>query len=77
MIVGLSGGRTLVKPGETIPYNVKLPKSVLRHLSQISPKQVVKGTITAQTDDLAGRTVEHTITIRLHGRGPVHSAGTS
>lgn len=77
VIVGLSGGTTLVKPGETVPYNVKLPKSVRRHLGQISPKQVVKGTITAQTTDLAGRTVEHTITIRLHGRGPVHSAGTS
>jgi hypothetical protein len=77
VIVGLSGGTTLVKPGETTPFNVKLPKSVLRHLSQISPKQVVKGTITARTTDLAGRTVDHTITIRLHGRGPVHSAGTS
>lgn len=77
VIVGLSGGTTLVKPGETVPYNVKLPKSVLRHLSQIPPKQVVKGTITARTTDLAGGTVDHTITIRLHGRGPVHSAGTS
>jgi len=77
VIVGLSGGTTLVKPGETTPFNVKLPKSVLRHLSQIPPKQVVKGTITARTTDLAGRTVDHTITIRLHGRGPVHSAGTS
>jgi len=70
--VGLSGGTTLVKPGETTPFNVKLPKSVLRHLSHISPKQVVKGTITARTADLAGRTVDQTITIRLHGRGPAH-----
>jgi hypothetical protein len=77
VIVGISGGTTLSKPGEVTPYNVKLPKSVIRHLSQISPKQVVKGTITAQTTDLAGRVVEHTITIRLHGRGPVHSAGAS
>jgi hypothetical protein len=77
VIVGLSGGTTLVKPGETTPYNVKLPKSVLRHLSQIAPKQVVKGTITARTTDLAGRTVDHTITIRLHGRGPAGSAGVS
>lgn len=77
VIVGLSGGTTLVKPGETVPYNVKLPKSVLRHLSQISPKQVVKGTITARTTDLAGQTVEHTITIRLHGRAPIRPAGTS
>ena len=77
VIVGLSGGTTTVKPGEVTPYNVKLPKSVLRHLSQISPKQVVKGTITALTTDLAGQTVEHTITIRLHGREQVHSAGTS
>ena len=77
VIVGLSGGTTLVKPGETVPYNVKLPKSVLAHLNQISPKQVVKGTITAQTTDLAGQTVDHTITIRLHGRGKVRSAGAS
>ncbi len=77
VIVGLSGGTTLVKPGEVTPYNVKLPKSVIRHLGDISPKQVVKGTITAQTTDLAGRVAEHTITIRLHGRGPIHSAGTS
>jgi hypothetical protein len=77
VIVGLSGGTTLVKPGGVTPYNVKLPKSVTRHLSDISPKQVVKGTITARTTDLAGRVSEHTVTIRLHGRGPVHSAGTS
>jgi len=77
VIVGLSGGTTMTKPGEVTPYNVKLPKSVIRHLSDISPKQVVKGTITAQTTDLAGRLTEHTVTIRLHGRGPVHSAGTS
>jgi hypothetical protein len=68
VIVGLSGGTTLVKSGEVTPYNVKLPKSVIRHLSDISPKQVVKGTITAQTTDLAGRVTEHTITVRLHGR---------
>jgi hypothetical protein len=68
VIVGLSGGTTLVKPGEVTPYNVKLPKAVIRHLSDISPKQVVKGTITARTTDLAGRVTEHTITIRLHGR---------
>jgi len=77
VIVGLSGGTTTVKPGEVTPYNVKLPKSVLRHLSQISPKQVVKGTITARTTDLAGQTVDQTVTIRLHGRGKIHSAGTS
>jgi hypothetical protein len=77
VIVGLSGGTTMTKPGEVTPYNVKLPKSVIRHLEQISPKQVVKGTITAQTTDLAGRVTEHTVTIRLHGRGPGHSAGTS
>lgn len=77
VIVGLSGGTTLAKPGEVTPFNVELPKSVVRHLSQMPSKQVVKGTITAQTTDLAGRVTEHTITIRLHGRGPVHSAGTS
>jgi hypothetical protein len=68
VIAGLSGGTTLVKSGEVTPYNVKLPKSVIRHLSDISSKQVVKGTITARTTDLAGRVTEHTITIRLHGR---------
>ncbi len=68
VIVGLSGGTTLVKPGEVTTYNVKLPRSVIRHLSDISSKQVVKGTITAQTTDLAGRVTDHTITIRLHGR---------
>jgi hypothetical protein len=30
VIVGLSGGTTLAKPGEVTPFNVKLPKSVLR-----------------------------------------------
>lgn len=77
VIVGLSGGTTMTKPGEVTPYNVKLPKSVVRHLDQISPKQVVKGTITAQTTDLAGRVTEHSVTIRLHGRGTVRSAGAS
>ncbi len=70
--VGLSGGTTLAKPGEVTPFNVKLPKSVMRHLSQISPKQTVKGSITAQTTDLAGRVTEHTITIRLKGQAPKH-----
>lgn len=69
VIVGLSGGTALVKSGEVTPYNVKLPKSVIRHLGDISPKQVVKGTITARTTDLAGRVTDHTITIRLHGQG--------
>lgn len=73
-IVGLSGGTTLTKPGEVTPFNVKLPKSVIRHLSQMPPKQVVKGTITARTTDLAGRLAEDTITIRLHGRGPARPA---
>ena len=68
VIVGLSGGTTLVKPGEVTPYNVKLPKSVIRHLGDIPPKQVVKGTITARTTDLAGRVNDNTIAIRLHGR---------
>jgi hypothetical protein len=77
VIVGLSGGTTLAKPGEVTPFNVKLPKSVVRHLSQMPPKQLVKGTITAQTTDLAGRVTEHTLPIRLHGRGPVRSAGAS
>lgn len=66
--IGLSGGMTTVRPGEVTPFNVKLPKSVLSHLGQISPKRVVKGTITARTTDLAGRITEHTIAIRLHGR---------
>lgn len=73
VIVGLSGGTTTVKPGEVTPFNIKLPKSVMLHLSHMSPKQVVKGTITAQTTDLAGRVTEHTITIRLHGRGASRS----
>jgi hypothetical protein len=68
-VVGLSGGTTRVRPGEVPPFNVKLPKSVMRHLSQISPKQFVKGTITARTTDLAGGASEHTIPIRLKGRG--------
>ncbi len=68
VIVGLSGGTTLVKPGSVTPFNVKLPKSVMHHLSQISPKRVVKGTITARTTDLAGRVTEHAIAIRLHGQ---------
>lgn len=77
VIVGLTGGSETVKTGEVASFNVKLPKSVVRHLRQMPPKQVVKGTITAQTTDLAGRVTEHTVAIRLHGRGAVHSAGAS
>ncbi len=68
VVVGLSGGFTTVKPGEITPFNVKLPKSVLRHLGRLAPKRVVKGTITARTTDLAGRVTEQTVTIRLHGQ---------
>lgn len=68
VIVGLSGGTTLVKPGEVTPFNVKLPKSVLRHLGRLAPKRVVKGTITARTTDLAGQEVDRIIPVRLHGR---------
>ena len=72
VIVGLSGGSETVQPGEIASFNVKLPKSVKRQLAQTPRGKSLKGTITAQTTDLAGRLAEHTITIRLPGQGPKH-----
>jgi hypothetical protein len=68
LIVGLSGGTQTVKPGEVARFNVKLPKSVKRRLSRISPSESLKGTITARTIDLAGRVTDRVINIRLKGQ---------
>jgi hypothetical protein len=72
VIVGLTGGSETVQPGEVASFNVKLPKSVKRQLAQTPRGKSLKGTITAQTTDLAGRVAEHTITIRLPGQGLRH-----
>jgi hypothetical protein len=72
VIVGLTGGSETVQPGEVASFNVKLPKSVKRQLAQTPRGKSLKGTITAQTTDLAGRIGTHTITIRLPGQGPKH-----
>lgn len=68
LIVGLSGGTRTVKPGEIARFNVKLPKSVKRRLGRISPRESVKGTITARTTDLAGRVTDRVLRIRLKGQ---------
>lgn len=68
VIVGLTGGTQTVKPGEIARFNVKLPKSVKRQLKQIPSGKSLKGTITAQTTDLAGRVAERTVSIRLRGQ---------
>jgi hypothetical protein len=68
MAIGLAGGSQTVTPGEVARFNVKLPKSVKRHLRQTSPKFSVKGTVTARTTDLAGRVTDRVIAIRLPGQ---------
>lgn len=68
MIVGLSGGTKALKPGEIARFNVKLPKSVKRHLAGLPTNKSVKGTITARTTDLTGRVVDRTVRITLKGR---------
>jgi hypothetical protein len=68
LIVGLTGGTRTVKPGEIARFNVKFPKPVKRRLGRIPPSQSLKGTITARATDLAGRTVDRTIAVRLRGQ---------
>jgi hypothetical protein len=72
LIVGLTGGTQTVNPGEVARFNVKLPKSVKRRLSRLSPKESVKVTLTASTTDLAGRIATKVLTLRLPGRDRGH-----
>lgn len=73
LIVGLTGGTQTVMPGQVARFNVKLPKSVMRRLGRLTPKESLKASITARTTDLAGRLSERTITVRLRGQGPAGS----
>jgi hypothetical protein len=68
LIVGLAGGTQTVSPGEVAKFNVKLPKSVKRHLGQIPPSKSLKAQLTASTTDLAGRVSTRILTIRLPGQ---------
>jgi hypothetical protein len=68
LIVGLAGGTQTVNPGAVAKFNVKLPKSVKRHLGQIPPSKSLKAQLTASTTDLAGRVSTRVLTIRLPGQ---------
>jgi hypothetical protein len=68
VVVGLAGGTQTLKLGEIGRFNVPLPKSVKRQLSQTPRGKSVKGTLTARTTDLTGKVVDRTIAIRLRGQ---------
>ncbi len=69
LTVGLSAGPPrAVEPGAATRFRLALPKSVLRRLGRISPRQALHARITIQTTDLAGRVGERKLTVRLAGR---------
>jgi hypothetical protein len=67
-IFGLNGDTQTVNPGEVARFNVKLPKTVKRYLSQMSPKKSLRASITASATDLAGRISTKVLNVRLPGQ---------
>jgi hypothetical protein len=69
LIVGLSGPKKTVLPGKRVPFRVPLPRSVLRRLGKLTPKESLTAKMTVSCTDLDGR-VKHTrLDVKLKGQG--------
>ncbi len=67
LIVGLSGGRRDVSPGEIAAFRVKLPKAVLRRLNRLTPKQSLQAKLSAVATDSSGATASDRLVVKLKG----------
>jgi hypothetical protein len=68
LIVGLSGPKKTVLPGKRVPFRVPLPKSVLRRLGKLTPKQSLTAKLTVSCTDLAGRVKHQRLDLKLKGQ---------
>ncbi len=69
LTVGLSaGGPRPVSAGETKTFRVPLPKTVLRRLGRITPRQSLRALMTVRTTDLAGKVTDQRKRLKLTGR---------
>jgi hypothetical protein len=67
LIVALDGGRQTVSPGQIASFEVKLPKSVLRRLHRLTPRQSLKARIAASATDASGRRAVDRVVVKLKG----------
>jgi hypothetical protein len=73
VIVGLGAdGALTVVPGTTTTFTIPLPKSVIRHLGRLAPRQSLEAKITATATDLAYRVTTAELTVKLRGRKITH-----
>jgi len=67
LIVALDGGRQTVSPGRVAIFEVKLPRSVLRRLHRLTPRQSLKARIAASASDASGRKAVDRVVVKLRG----------
>jgi hypothetical protein len=71
--VGLRAeGALTVAPGAPSTFRIPLPKSVIRHLGQLAPRQSLEAKLTATATDLAYRVTTAELTVKLSGREITH-----
>jgi hypothetical protein len=68
LIVGLRGSTKGVAPGKAVSFRIALPKSVMRRLSRITPRESLKAEITALATDAEDALAARRVTVRLKGR---------
>jgi hypothetical protein len=51
-----------------VKFRIPLPRTVLRRLGRIGPRESLRAKITARSTDLAGRVKNTRLTVRLRGR---------
>jgi hypothetical protein len=69
LIVGLSGPKKTVLPGKRVPFRVPLPRSVLRRLGKLTPKESLTAKMTVSCTDRAGRVKHQRLDVKLKGQG--------
>jgi hypothetical protein len=69
LIVGLDGPKKTVLPGKRVPFRVPLPKSVLRRLGKLTPKESLTAKLTVSCTDLAGRVKHQRLDVKLQSQG--------
>lgn len=69
LIVGLSGPKKTVLPGKRVSFRVPLPKSVLRRLGKLTPKESLTAKLTVSCTDLGGRVKHQRLDVKLPGQG--------
>lgn len=69
LIVGLSGPKKTVLPGKRGRFRVPLPKTVLRRLGKLTQREFLTAKLTVRCTDLAGRSKNQRLDVKLRGQG--------